>query len=212
MSAASRWRTTPRRLIRLLVGLWIFGTGEALIVDAAIGTSPWTVLAQGIAVHTPLTIGVATVAISGLVLLGWIPLRERPGLGTICNAILIGVAIDVMRPVLPDPQALPWQLAQVVAGVLVVGLGSGLYLATALGPGPRDGLMTGITRRSSWPVAVVRTGIEGAALAAGWTLGGDVGVGTLVFALLIGPSVAVGLRLLDRRGVAVGPRASSPAR
>ena len=211
-SRPSRWRAGPRTLLRLVIGLWVFGTGEALIIDGAIGTSPWTVLAQGVAVHTPLSIGAATVVISGLVLLAWLPLRERPGLGTVCDAVLVGVAIDVMRPLLPDPGALPLQVAQVVGGVLVVGLGSGLYLTAALGPGPRDGLMTGLARRTAAPVALVRGGIEGTALVTGWLLGGTVGLGTVLFALLVGPSVALALRLLDRDDVVIGPRASSPAR
>ena len=191
----SRWRTSPRRLARLLAGLWLFGTGDALIVDATLGNAPWTVLAQGVSLHTPLTIGAATLGIGVVVLLGWIPLRERPGLGTVLNVLVIGLAIDVMRPLVPDPSAMVPRLLMLVGGTLLVGQGSGLYLTAALGPGPRDGLMTGIHRRSGVPIAVVRGGIELTALATGWLLGGTVGLGTVAFALLIGPSVQLGLRV-----------------
>ncbi len=180
----------------LLVGLWLFGTGEALLLDARLGNSPWTVLAQGVARHSPLSIGGATFLISLGVLVAWLPLRERPGLGTLSNIIVIALAIDVMLPVLPHPAALAARLAQVAAGILLIGGGSGLYLSAHLGPGPRDGWMTGVRRRTGWPIWAIRTGIEGSALVAGWLLGGDVGVGTALFALLVGPSVAGALRLL----------------
>ena len=195
----SRWRTSPRRLARLLAGLWLFGTGDALIVEAALGNAPWTVLAQGVSLHTPLTIGAATLAIGVVVLLGWIPLRERPGLGTVLNVLVIGLAIDVMCFVFPEPDTVPLRVLLLLAGTFLVGQGSGLYLTAALGPGPRDGLMTSIHRRSGVPIAVVRGGIELSALTTGWLLGGTVGVGTVVFALLIGPSVQVGLRVAGGR-------------
>lgn len=196
---ASRWHAPPRTLLRLLAGLWLFGTGDAFIVDATLGNAPWTVLAQGVSLHTPLTIGTATLVIGVVVLLGWIPLRERPGLGTVCNVVVIGLAIDAMRPLIPEPDALAVRLAMLVAGTLIVGLGSGLYLTSALGPGPRDGLMTSIHRRSGLPIAVVRGGIELSALTAGWLLGGTVGLGTVLFAALIGPSVQLGLRVAGGR-------------
>lgn len=195
----SRWRTSPRRLARLVTGLWLFGTGDALIVQAALGNAPWTVLAQGVSLHTPLTIGAATLAIGVVVLLGWIPLRERPGLGTVLNVLVIGLAIDVMRVVVPEPAALLPRVLMLLAGTVLVGQGSGLYLTAALGPGPRDGLMTGIHRRTGVPIAVVRGGIELAALTTGWLLGGTVGLGTVAFALLIGPSVQFGLRVAGGR-------------
>lgn len=195
----SRWRTSPRRLVRLLAGLWLFGTGDALIVDATLGNAPWTVLAQGVALHTPLTIGTATLVIGVVVLLGWVPLRERPGLGTVLNVIVIGLAIDAMRPLIPEPDAVAARLLMLVAGTLLVGQGSGLYLTAALGPGPRDGLMTSIHRRTGVPIALVRGGIELSALTTGWLLGGTVGVGTVAFALLIGPSVQFGLRVAGGR-------------
>jgi uncharacterized membrane protein YczE len=195
-SEGSRWRTGPTTFVVLIIGLWLFGTGEAMLVDATLGNAPWTVFAQGISVRTGITIGLATFFTSVVVLLMWIPLRERPGLGTIANAVVIAVALQVMIGVLPTPESLGWRLAQVVGGIALVGLGSGLYLTTNLGPGPRDGLMTGIHERTGIAVTPVRLSIEVAVLAIGWLLGGIVGIGTVLFALLIGPSVGYGLRLV----------------
>ena len=178
-----------RRLAQILPGLWLFGMGEAAIVHAELGNSPWTVFAEGVALHTPLSIGAATVAISFAVLLAWIPLRQQPGIGTILNAILIGVAIDATLPWLPDPGGWLGQAAYVAAGIALVGIGSGLYLTARLGPGPRDGLMTGLHRRTGLSLRLVRTMIEVSAVAAGWLLGGTVGIGTVAFALLVGPAV-----------------------
>lgn len=195
-SEGSRWRTGPGTFVILIVGLWLFGTGEAMLVDAALGNAPWTVFAQGIAVRTGIAIGLATFITSVVVLLMWIPLREKPGLGTIANAIVIALALQVMIGVLPTPESLGWRLAQVVAGIVLVGIGSGLYLTTNLGPGPRDGLMTGIHERTGIAVTPVRLSIEVIVLAVGWILGGTVGVGTVLFAALIGPSVGYGLKLV----------------
>ena len=192
---ASLWTPTPARLARLLAGLWLFGSGEALLVHAGLGNSPWTVLADGVSGRSPLSIGTATIAISFLVLLVWVPLRQRPGLGTLANAIVVGVAVDATLAYLPSTSGVvPW--LEVPAGIVVVGLGSGLYINAALGPGPRDGLMTGIHGRTGWPIAGVRAGIELCALAVGVALGGNAGVGTLAFALGVGPAVALGLRAL----------------
>ena len=193
--AASRWRAGPRRLATLLLGLTVFGAGEACLVASALGNSPWTVFAEGVEVQTPLSIGAATIATSFVVLLLWIPLRQRPGLGTLLNAIVVGLAIDLTLLALPDDAALPVRVALVGLGIALVGAGSGLYLRTALGPGPRDGLMTGLHRVTGRPVALVRGSIELTALAVGVILGGTFGVGTVAFALLIGPAVALGLRL-----------------
>jgi uncharacterized protein len=204
-TAASRWRASPARLLQLLVGLWVFGTGEAMLVAADIGNGPWVVLAQGVALHTPLSIGVATQLIGVVVLLGWIPLRERPGLGTICNVIVIGLAIDVMLLVLPRPEAAAVQVGFVLIGVGLIGLGSGLYLTANLGPGPRDGWMTGLHRRYGWSLSRVRMGIELTVLVAGAALGGTVGVGTVIFALLIGPAVGTAVRLLTGRAPTTVP-------
>lgn len=196
-AAASRWRPSPARLGRLMLGLWLFGTGEALVVHGELGASPWTVLAQGVSVQTPLTIGQATILISGCVLLLWFALRQRPGLGTILNAIVIGVAIDVTLGYLSDDPGLAERWAAMLGGVAIVAVGSGFYLGAALGPGPRDGLMTGLHRVTSLPVAHVRMAIEVTALSAGWVLGGTVGVGTLVFAVAIGPAVHLALRVMS---------------
>ena len=199
-ASGSRWRARPSTLAVLAGGLWIFGTGEAAMVDAGIGVSPWTVLAEGIGEQVGISIGVATFAVSALVLLSWIGLKERPGLGTLANAVIIAIAIDAMRPVLPDPEAPVLQLLQVLLGIAAIGIGSGLYLTANLGPGPRDGLMTGLNRRFGIPVGRVRMGIEVTVLVAGWLLGGTVGVGTVLFALGVGYAVSLGLALAARAG------------
>jgi len=170
-----------------------------MIVSSELGNSPWTVLAEGVAVQTVLAIGAATVAISFLVLLMWIPLRQRLGLGTILNAIVIGVAIDVSLAWLPEPSDLAARYAFVAAGIALVGVGSGFYLTCFLGPGPRDGLMTGISGRSGLSLRRVRTGIEITALTIGAILGGTLGIGTLAFALLIGPAVQASVMALAGR-------------
>ena len=199
-SATDRWRARPTTLAVLVAGLWLFGTGDALLVDAELGNTPWTVLAEGLSEQTGWSLGVLTIAIGAVVLLLWIPLRERPGLGTVANVVIIGVAIDVMRGVLPEPDQLGAQLAQVAAGVLCVGLGGALYLSAHLGPGPRDGWMTGRARRFGWPIFWVRLGIEATVLVAGVLLGGRAGVGTVLFALTIGHALGLMLAVL---GVAV---------
>jgi uncharacterized membrane protein YczE len=193
---ASLWRAGPRRLLRLVAGLWLFGIGEALIVHADLGNSPWTVFAQGVAKHTPLSIGGATILLSFLVLVAWIPLRQAPGLGTIMNAILIGIAIDVTLPLLPATDTLAWRALLVVAGIAIIATGSGFYLTSYLGPGPRDGLMTALHRRTGRSLRLWRTVIESMALIAGFLLGGVVGVGTVAYALLIGPGVQAAVKRL----------------
>ena len=197
-SATGGWRPRLSTLGVLLGGLWLFGTGEALLVASRLGNTPWTVLAQGVSKHSPLSIGAATFAISLVVLLAWIPLRERPGLGTIANAVVIAVAIDVMLDVLPHPHATLARLGEVVAAIVSIGLGSGLYLTTWLGPGPRDGWMTGLARRTGLPIATVRLSIELTALVVGWVMGGRVGLGTVLFALTIGYAVSLSMTLLGR--------------
>jgi uncharacterized membrane protein YczE len=194
---ASRWRPTPRQLAQVLAGLWIFGIGEALLVASELGNSPWTVLAEGVSKHTPLSIGGATLAIGAAVLLCWIPLSERPGLGTVLNSIVIGISIDVTLELLPSVHGIATRWVSMLAGIAVVGLGSGLYLTAALGPGPRDGLMTGLHARNGWPLAAVRTGIELTAVTAGFLLGGTVGIGSLLFAVLIGHAVSFGVRRIE---------------
>jgi uncharacterized membrane protein YczE len=197
-SADRRWRARPSTLLVLVVGLWAFGTGEALLVASHLGNTPWTVLAQGVSRHSSLSIGAATLAISLVVLLAWIPLRERPGMGTLANAVVIALAIDVMLRVLPQPRHTGGRLAEVLTGIACIGLGSGLYLTTWLGPGPRDGWMTGLARRTGLPIATVRLSIELTVLVAGWLLGGRVGIGTVAFALTIGYAVTAAMHLLQK--------------
>ena len=192
---SSRWRPTPAQLTRVLFGLTIFGIGDGLVTWSELGNSPWTVFAEGVSVQTPLSIGAATFVIGAAVLLCWIPLRERPGLGTVLNVIVISLMIDVTLWVVPESDALAARWPALIGGIALVGIGSGFYLTADLGPGPRDGLMTGIHRLTGWPIFAVRTGIEASAVAIGWMLGGTVGAGSVLFALLIGPSVATALRV-----------------
>jgi uncharacterized membrane protein YczE len=201
-AAVSRWRPSPARLARLLLGLAVFGAGEGFLVAADLGVSPWTVLAQGMSLRTGMSVGVATVAISVLLLLLWVPLRQRPGLGTLLNAVLVGVFIDVTLAALPDGMPLGLRAVLVPAGIALVGLGSGLYLTSRLGPGPRDGLMTGLHRRTGRSLRLVRGTIEVTAVVVGFALGGTVGVGTVAFALLIGPAVQAGVHALGGRDTA----------
>lgn len=198
--APSRWRASPGTLVVLVAGLWLFGAGEAFLVDARLGVSPWTVLAQGVSAQVGWGIGWTTFGVSVIVLLLWIPLRERPGLGTLANAVVIALALGTTIPLLPAPEAVGWRAAEVAAGIALIGLGSGLYLTTGLGPGPRDGWMTGVHDRTGLPVALVRLVIEVTVLGLGWLLGGTVGVGTVAFALFIGPSVGYGLAGIGRLG------------
>jgi uncharacterized protein len=189
-ATASRWRPGPARLAQLLLGLWLFGTGEGLIVLAGLGNSPWTVLAQGVSVQTPLSIGAATIVISAIVVASWGLLRQSPGLGTVLNAVLVGIAIDVTVQVVPSPTGV-WRGVSLLGGIALVALASGLYLTARLGPGPRDGLMTGLVRRTGRSFRAVRITLELSALLVGVLLGGTVGIGTVAFALLIGPGVQV---------------------
>lgn len=192
----SLWRPTPARLIQLVFGLWLFGTGDAMLIASLLGNSPWTVLAEGVAEHSPFSIGTATILISFVVLLLWIPLRQRPGLGTLMNAVVIGVAIAVMLPVLPSDPGDVVRVFLLIFGIALVAIGSGFYLTARLGPGPRDGLMTGLHRRTGLSLRLVRFGIEGGATLGGYLLGGRVGIGTLAFAVLIGPAVQAAVKVL----------------
>ena len=193
-------RPRPSTLLILCVGLWIFGTGDAVIVAAGLGNTPWTVLAEGIALMMDRTIGQATFFVSVAVLLLWIPLREKPGIGTILNAVLIAVAIEYMLPILPTPEGAFESLLQVIGGIALVGIGSGIYLTANLGPGPRDGWMTGMQRASGYPIGNVRAAIEISVVIVGWSLGGTVGIGTVIFAMMIGPTVAVCLNISGEIG------------
>jgi uncharacterized membrane protein YczE len=205
-STGGRWSLRPVTVAVLWAGLWIYGIGEALVIDARLGNAPWTVLAQGLSKRTGLTIGQMTILIGAAVLCLWWPLGERPGFGTVCNIILIGISIDVMDRIVPHPDALPTRGLQVVAGILVGGLGIALYLSAHLGPGPRDGVMTALQARTGHPITWVRLGLESAALVAGIVLGGRFGGATVLFALTIGHVFGMWLAVLhhfDRRSVAV---------
>ncbi len=177
-----------RRLLQLFPGLAACGVGLALMVRARLGLGPWDVLHQGLSTRTGLPIGTLVILVGLVVLLGWFPLRQRLGVGTVCNALLIGLVIDAVLAVAPEPGGLVIRSAFLLTGVVLVGLGSGLYIGAGLGPGPRDGLMTGLASRG-YSLRLVRTLIELSALGAGWALGGTAGLGTLVFALGIGPLV-----------------------
>jgi len=178
-----------RRLLQLLAGLLLLGASLAMLLRAGLGLAPWDVLHQGLARLTGTSVGTMVIAVSFVVLLSWIPLRQRPGIGTIANALLVGVALDLTMLVLDDATSWFWRVALLVVGVLVNGLATALYIGAMLGPGPRDGLMTGLVRRTGRSVRLIRTVIEVGVLAVGWLLGGTVGIGTVVFALAIGPIV-----------------------
>lgn len=184
-----------RRIGQLVVGLFLYGIGLALMVRAGIGVAPWDVLSQGIAHRTGLPFGLVTNILGALVLLLWIPIRVRVGVGTVANVLLIGTSAQLGLNVIPQ-QTVPWIQALVfVGGLSLVAVATGLYIGARLGPGPRDGLMTGLHRRTGWPIWIVRTGIEVVVLLAGVLLGGQFGVGTVAFALLIGPMVGVAMPL-----------------
>ncbi len=180
-------------VIFLVIGLTLFGLGEALLIAAGVGVSPWTVFAQGITHVTGWSIGFATFVISLFVLFCWIPLRQTPGIGTVLNAVIIALVLDFLLPYLPTFDNIILKIVGAIIGVLVTGFGGGLYLIANLGPGPRDGLMTGLQRMTNLPIAWVRSGLELAVIAVGWTLGGSVGFGTVLFALGIGPSIAASM-------------------
>jgi len=182
----------------LCIGLSLFGLGEGLIMISYIGNSPWQVLAQGIALHANFSIGFITFLISISVLSLWIFLGQKPGMGTFLNAIIIAAMIDLSIAFIPTPELYISKFLMLVFGVLLVGFGSGLYLIANLGPGPRDGLMTGLQKKTNLPIAAVRAFIEITVATVGWYLGGTLGEGTLLFAFGIGPAVALGLFLVSR--------------
>ena len=176
-----------RRLTQLFVGLALYGVSLAFVLRAGLGLAPWDVLHQGLAEHLDATVGQMVIAVSFVVLLLWIPLRERPGFGTFANAVLVGVFVDLTLLVLEPAQAWPARVLLLLGGVLLNGLATALYIGASLGPGPRDGLMTGLVRRTGRSVRLVRTVIEVTVLVVGFLLGGTVGVGTLLYAFAIGP-------------------------
>ena len=199
-SSPKAFTLTPRltTVMFLVIGLTLFGLGEALIIAAGIGVSPWTVFAQGITHVTGWSIGFATFVTSLVVLLCWIPLRQTPGIGTILNAIMVALVLDSLLPYLPVFDSFSLRLGEAFIGVLITGFGGALYLIANLGPGPRDGLMTGLQRITSLPIVWVRSGLELLVVAIGWALGGNIGIGTVLFAIGIGPSYAASMFALDR--------------
>lgn len=188
-------RQLPRRLVQLYAGLTLYGVSSALLVVSGLGLEPWNVLHQGLAELSGLSIGVVSIIMGAAVLLLWIPLRQRPGLGTVSNVFVIGLAMDAALALLPDAHGLPARIPLMVAGILLNGAATGLYIAAAFGPGPRDGLMTGLHRRTGRSIRLMRTLVEVVVVATGFALGGTVGVGTVVYALAIGPLAQLSLRL-----------------
>ena len=188
-----------RRIAQLLIGLFLYGIGIALIVRGAIGVAPWDVLTQGIDKHTHLGFGLITILTSAVVLLFWIPLRQKPGIGTVLNALLVGPAADVGLWLIPEGLDLWARILLFAAGLLVLAAATGLYIGAHFGPGPRDGLMTGLHKRTGWKIWIGRTGIEVVVLGIGWALGGNVGIGTVLFALIIGPLCHVTIPLFAIR-------------
>lgn len=194
------WRVALARLPGLLAGLVLFGVGIGIMARSGLGLGPWEVFHQGIARLTGLELGTVSIIVGIPILAAWWPLGERPGIGTVLNILCIGLATNATLAVVPAFTGLPWQVAAMLAGVVTIAIGSGLYLAADLGPGPRDGLMTGLHLRFGWSIRRARTGIEVIVLVAGFLAGGTVGLGTVVFALGIGPLVQAALRVFDRDG------------
>jgi uncharacterized membrane protein YczE len=192
--------TSPlRRLPQLLGGLTLYGVSMGLMIRSGLGLDPWDVLHEALSELSGLTFGTVTAVVGALVLLCWIPLRQRPGIGTVANIFVIAVAVDLALAVLVQPSALAWRIVLLVAGVVLNGLATAAYIGVRLGPGPRDGLMTGFTRRTGLSIRLVRTGIELTVLTTGWLLGGTVGVGTVLYALTIGPLTQAFLPLVSWR-------------
>jgi uncharacterized membrane protein YczE len=192
------WKAKPKTFFYLMLGNWLYGTGEAILIKADIGQSPGTVLAQGIQNLTGDTIGWTSFYISIGVMFLWIPLKNKVGIGTVLNIIFVSVAIDVMMPFFPSPDSYAVSVVMVIIGILVIGLGSAFYIPSNLGPGPRDGLMTGLHYRTGIPIGRVRFVIEAAFLLAGWLLGGSVGLGTVLVTVLVGEVVAIFFGIVSR--------------
>ena len=199
-------RDPLRRFPQLVGGLVLYGASMALQIRAGLGLNPWDVLHEGLTAHAPWSFGITTAVTGVVVLLAWIPLRQRPGVGTVANVLVIAVAVDAGLAVIPAPSSIWGRVAMLIGGVVLNGVATATYVGARLGPGPRDGLMTGLAARTGWSIRLVRTGIELAVLAVGWTLGGTAGVGTVLYALAIGPLTQLFLPFL-----AVRPRASEPA-
>lgn len=187
----------------LLIGLCGYGLSMAVMVRAGLGLDPWDVFHQGLAIHTGMTIGIASAVVGVAVLLAWIPLRNRPGIGTIANVIVIAITVDAGMSLLPTPTSLGVRIAMMVGAVVLNAFSTVLYVGAGLGPGPRDGLMTGLVVRTGWSVRLVRTSIEATVLIVGWLLGGTVGIGTVVYAFGIGPLVQLFVRITPKPVLAV---------
>ena len=188
-----------RRVVQLLVGLWLYGTAMAMFIRSGLGLDPWDVFHYGVQTHWGVSFGTVVVAVGFVVLLLWIPLRQWPGFGTIANVVVIGVATDVMLAVIGDPDHLAVRWSLLLGGILLNGLAGALYIGSQLGPGPRDGLMTGLARRTGLSIRLVRTVLEITVLSVGWLLGGVVGIGTVLYAFLIGPATQFFLPMVTAR-------------
>lgn len=197
-TAKNRWDLSFKRVSILFFGLAIFGLGDGLIIQSGLGNAPWSVLAQGISLKSGLSIGTSTLVVGSLVLALWIPLRERPGFGTLSNIIIISLFIEIATNIFPKQENILLGVIYTLVGIAMVGIGSSLYITCGLGPGPRDGAMTGLHQRTGVRVGRVRLGLEVVVSIAGALLGGTLGLGTLLFALLIGQSVAISFGLLAR--------------
>ena len=193
--SAGSGRRLPRRLLQLYAGLVLYGASAAWMVRAGLGLGPWDVLHQGVSELSRVSIGLVSVAVGAVVLLLWVPLRQRPGLGTVSNVFVVGLSMDAALWVTPVPEALVVRIPLLVGAVVLNGVATGLYISARFGPGPRDGLMTGLHEATGWSVRLVRTLIEVAVLATGWLLGGSVGAGTVLYALAIGPLAQFFLRV-----------------
>lgn len=200
-----------RRLVQLFAGLTLYGASMAMLLRATLGLDPWDVFHQGLAGHVGLSFGMLVNAVGAVVLLLWIPLRQKPGIGTIANVLVIGTAVDLTMAVLPEVEGLALRTALMVGGIVLNGVAGAMYIGAGLGPGPRDGLMTGLVRRTGWSIRLVRTSIEFTVLTIGWLLGGTVGVGTVLYAVSIGPLVQAFLPVFtirdqqSHRAAAVNP-------
>lgn len=199
--AAQYWRLSPRpvrRVGQLYLGLVLYGFSDALLVLAALGLDPWDVLHQGLSRHTGLEIGTWSIIVGAAVLFFWIPLRQWPGLGTASNVVVIGLVLNLTLATVPTPHGWPLRALTLIGGVVLNGIATGCYIGAGLGPGPRDGLMTGLVARTGGSIRLVRTGIELTVLATGWLLGGSVGIGTVVYAVGIGPLAHLFIPLFGR--------------
>ena len=185
-------------LFYLILGLTLFGIGETLLITAGIGVSPWFVLHQGMSFVSGFSIGITTFIVSIIVLIFWIPIEQKPGLGTILNAILISIVVDITVFILPYPEVFYFKIIQVIIAMFIIGIGSGFYLIANLGPGPRDGLMTGLQKKTKYSFTFIRTLLEISAVLFGFYLGGVIGLGTVLYAIMVGPSVSLGFYIVGR--------------